>query len=125
MWTIFEGLLEPRGVEVTETAEARARRLKDEQVAAARRLAVAERAALEHHKKLVEPVLGQEEIHFVGEGDGGTYREPPRTDQDLLRMENSVLRRKGAAMRGKVRFWRWLAGIGVGWIIAGIVRFFW
>lgn len=114
---VFDGFLEPDEVIVFETEEARVQRLeRDTRFLEAQALDMAERTALEYQKKLAD---------FIGEGDGGTYREPPRTDQDLLRVENSVLRREEAAMRGKVRLWRWLAGIGAGWILADIVRFFW
>jgi hypothetical protein len=134
---IFDGFLEPDEVIVFETEEARVQRLESgARWIEAQRMAKAEKqiqfwkscikSVQEGQSRcLVEPVLGQEEIHFVGENDGGTYREPPRTDQELLRIENSVLRREEAAMRGKVRLWRWLAGIGAGWILADIVRFFW
>lgn len=91
---IFDGFLEPGGIEVLETPGARAQRLEsDSRWMEAQRLARVERTALEYQKKLVEPVLGQEEIHFVDGKDGSTYREPPKSEIELLRAEVDALRK--------------------------------
>jgi hypothetical protein len=93
MWTLAKGfreLLDSGKVEVIEIAEARAQRLaSDEKFLEALRMDAAERIALEYYRKLVEPVLGQDELHFeeVGEDTHGAYREPPRSELELLRSE--------------------------------------
>ena len=80
-------------VEVVETAEAREQRLvADAKWLEAKCLAEAEHKVDEHYGRLVKPVLDQESIQF--EGDGGPYRQLPKSDVELLREEVRSLNEK-------------------------------
>lgn len=137
----FDGFGAGKVVKVYETEEARAQRLAaDSEWMEAQRMAGAEKRIRfwnkciksvqgERDRSLVKPVLGQEEIHFIGEKDDSTYREPPKTETDWIRAENDALLKKYEVLRKRMEFWRCFAlsglGVGVGWILGDIVLFFW